>query len=211
VPNRCHHRGGVQSRGSFAHCSIPAGLWITAPVAWRRRRQCRQLLGGGHQRPWCQPSLVRVALQENMGIPLHACARVHLRAMGCIIDALAALVSPRTVPHQWTDCGDEGCGTARRARGTSTAGHPWRMPAIVPRLTTSTARRQRQALLPTHDAALGAAALRTIARVAVGVDWRAESCPRSTSAGHVLSHQAHGLAGPVAGAPTGAHAVILCV
>jgi LCP family protein required for cell wall assembly len=83
---------GLRPRsGVVAMLSIPRDLWVTIPGYGEERINVADCLGERRGGPGGGPALVGATLQENLGIPIHAYARINFQGLERVIDTVGGI------------------------------------------------------------------------------------------------------------------------
>jgi len=147
-----------------AMLSIPRDLWVSIPGNGQNRINVADYLGERLYGPGGGPTLLAATLQQNLGIPVHAYARVDFAGLIRIIDALGGVtITSDRAFDEWIDGSDRAerwhlsvaVGT-QRMDGRTALGYA--------RSRTGTSdldrgRRQQQILLAIRDVAMRPAVL----------------------------------------------------
>jgi len=96
--------------GLVAMFSIPRDLWVTIPGYGQDRINVADFWGERTRGPGGGPILLGATLQQNLGIPIHAYARVNFDGLVKIIDALGGVTV--TVERPFNEIIDDADGSA---------------------------------------------------------------------------------------------------
>jgi LCP family protein required for cell wall assembly len=141
-----------------AMLSIPRDLWVEIPGHGYNRINEADYLGETIAGPGGGPALVAATLQENLGIPVHAYARIRFQGLQRIIDALGGI--DIDVPRPFDEMIDAGDGSQQHFRLDPGLQHMDGRTALLYARSRhgvtdmDRSRRQQQVLLALRDAAL---------------------------------------------------------
>ncbi len=101
---------GVRPRdGIVAMLSIPRDLWVTIPGYGDGRINEADYVGETSAGPGGGPALLAATLEENLGIPIHAYARIQFAGLQRIVDAMGGITV--NVERPFDEVIDEGDGS----------------------------------------------------------------------------------------------------